>query len=161
MLESIGLFFAGWLLTWPALIILFALGILFEHNGARGWAVFAGLVSMAVAYFFFAVPFTTVLMGAAGYIVVGVIYSYWRYKRQIAKVIAENIKSSSGDKERALVRLHPKQMLPTITAWILIWPFSFAENFVGDILTALQLMVSKVFRGLYHKAYESAVSALK
>jgi hypothetical protein len=52
-------------------------------------------------------------------------------------------------------------MLPTITAWITIWPFSLVENFVGDIINFIQDLVQKVFRGIYHKIYDSAVAALK
>lgn len=37
----------GYLLTWPGLIALCVLGVLFEHNDSRGWAVFSGLVLSA------------------------------------------------------------------------------------------------------------------
>lgn len=160
-MEAIFGFLAGFLLTWPAFIGLLFLGILFEHNGARGWAVFTALVTAAVAYFFFAVPMTTILIGGAGYIVFGLIYSFFRYKRHANKIV-ETFKNDSPErKERALYALHPKQMLPTITAWIIIWPFSFVENFVGDIINAIQMLVTKFFRGVYHKVYDSAVAALK
>lgn len=161
MLEAIGLFLGAWLLTWPAIIALVILGILFEHNGARGWAVFTAVVSMAVAYFFFNVSLATIAIGTVGYIVIGLFWSFWRYKRHAEKVVELNRKESSYEKERALARLHPKAMLGTITAWILIWPFSMVENIVGDIITAIQLLVTKFFRGVYHKVYDSAVSSLK
>jgi hypothetical protein len=52
-------------------------------------------------------------------------------------------------------------MWPSITAWVMIWPFSLIENFVGDIINAIQALVKKVFRGIYYKIYDSAVEALK
>ena len=70
MFETLFVFLSGmataYLLTWPALIVLLVLGILFEHNGARGWAVFTGLVAIATSYFFFAVPFETMIVYAVG-----------------------------------------------------------------------------------------------
>jgi hypothetical protein len=69
-------FAAGLLLTWPAFIVLVFLGILFEHNGARGWAVFTALAVAAVSYFFFSVSLLTIAIGAVGYIVIGLIWSF-------------------------------------------------------------------------------------
>ena len=161
MIEAGVGFLAGFLLTWPALIVLVVLGILFEHNGARGWAVFTALVSMLVAYFFFNVSLAAIAVGSVAYIAVGLIWSFWRYKRHAEKVVEQNRESDTYHKERALAALHPKAMLGTITAWILIWPFSMVENIVGDIITTIQLLVTKFFRGVYHKVYDSAVTALK
>jgi len=154
-------FAAGLLLTWPAFIVLVFLGILFEHNGARGWAVFTALSVAAVSYFFFSVSLMTIAIGAVGYIVIGLIWSFWRYKRHAQRVVEEHKKSSAQEKEYALRALHPKAMLATITAWIVIWPFSLVENFVGDIINFIQDLVVRYFRGVYHRIYDSAVAALK
>jgi len=161
MVEAIGLFLGAWVLTWPAIIVLFVLGILFEHNAARGWALFIALVSMVVAYFFFNVSLAVIALGAVGYIAIGLIWSFWRYKRHAEKVVEENRNAGRHEKERAIERLHPKAMLSTITAWIIIWPFSMVENILGDIITTVQLLVTKFFRGVYHRVYDSAVSALR
>lgn len=154
-------FAAGLLLTWPALIGLVVLGILFEHNGARGWAVFTALVLAATAYFFFDVSLATIAIGAAGYVAIGLLWSFWRYKRHAQKVVEQTLGGSAHDKEHALRRLHPRAMLSTITAWIMIWPFSMVENITGDIINLIQDLVRKVFRGIYHRIYDSAVSQLQ
>jgi uncharacterized membrane protein len=161
MIEATIGFIAGFMLTWPALIALLVLGILFEHNGARGFAVFTTLVTMAVAYFFFSIPLMTVLLGAVAYVAIGLVWSFYRYKRHASYVVEKNKNEGQSTKERALKELHPKAMLPTITAWILVWPFSLVENFVGDIITGIQTLVQKIFRGIYHRIYDSAVAALK
>lgn len=160
MITSAIAFLALYMLTWPAFIALIILGILFEHNGARGWAVFSALVTMVVSYFFFGIPLTTVLLSAAAYVAIGVVWSFFRYKRHVNEVVERNKESSRATKDRALDALHPKAMLSTITAWILVWPFSLVENFVGDIINGIQLLVQKVFRSIYHKIYDSAVSKL-
>ncbi len=153
-------FITGLLLSWPALIGLAFIGILFEHNGARGWSVFTALVVAATSYFFFSVPLTTICIGSAIYIAVGLIWSFWRYKRHADKVVEANRDAAPRQKDRAIAELHPKAMLGTITAWIIIWPFSMVENIIGDLISAIQLLVQKIFRGIYHRIYESAIAAL-
>ncbi len=160
MISATMAFLAGWLLTWPALIGFVVLGILFEHNGARGWSVFTALVLAALAYFFFAVPLSMIGIGAIVYLVVGLLWSFWRYKRHVDITIEKNMKSSDREKEQVLYLLHPRQMAGTITAWILIWPFSLVENLVGDIINAVQAFAQKFFRGVYHRFYNNAVSKL-
>lgn len=153
-------FLAGFMLSWPALLILAGFGVLFEHNGSRGWAVTTMLLLAATCYFFFAVPLLTILIGAAVYLVVGVIWSVWRYKRHVDKVVEANKDESATTRNFVLRDLHPKAMLSTLTAWIVIWPFSFIEHVTGDLINALQALVTKVFRGVYHKIYNKAVAAL-
>jgi len=166
MFETISVFFAGlataYLLTWPGLIALFILGILFEHNGARGWAVFTGIVSIAVGYFFFAVPLADLAIYAVGYVLVGLVWSFWRYKRFVETEVA-SIKERISNPETRRTRaedLHPTKNLDTITAWILIWPFSAVESVVGDVINVIQTLVQKVFKGVYHKIYTSATADL-
>lgn len=154
-------FFAGLLITWPALAIVVVLGVIFEHNEAHGFATFLALVAMVTSYFLFHVSLLMILYGAIAYIVIGLVWSFYRYKRHADKVVARNEGKDRATKERALEALHPKNMLSSITAWILIWPFSVVENAIGDIINAVQLLVTKFFRGVYHRVYDSAVNALK
>jgi len=161
MVDPIIAFFAGFLLTWPALIILLFLGIIFEHNDARGMAVFTALVSAAVAYFFFAIPFWTLMIYAGIYLVAGICWSMWRYKRALNKMVEENRGETETNKERALRRLHPRHMWPTIIAWVFVWPFSFVENIVGDVITTVSTAIKKVFHDAYQRMFDHAVSQLK
>jgi hypothetical protein len=152
----------GYLLTWPTLIGLFLFGTLFEYNGARGWAVFVGLVALVIAFFFFTVPLQTIAIYAVAYGVIGTLWSFWRYKRFVEEE-AEYIRNESYDAEtkaRRAKQLHPTQNLDTITAWIIIWPFSFVESVAGDLINFVQTLVTKVFKGVYNKIYNAAVSDL-
>lgn len=153
-------FVGGFLLTWPALVVLAILGVLFEHNGARAWAVTTALATAAVSYFFFGLPLLTILIGAGAYVVIGLIWSVWRYKRHVDKTVEANRTQDERTRQRVVEGLHPKAMLSTITAWVLIWPFSMVENVAGDLINAIETLVSKIFRGVYHKIYNSAVAAL-
>lgn len=151
-------FVAGWAVM--ILVVLALFGIIAEANNARGWSVFWMIIAAAVAYVSFNISLMMLAVGAVGYIAVGLFWSFWRYKRHASKVVQENRDSSPMVKERVLAQLHPKAMLGTITAWIMVWPFSMVENIIGDMITAIQMLVTKFFRGVYHKVYESAVSAL-
>ena len=151
----------SWMVSVPAICGLLLIGTIFEHNGARGWAVFTALATMAISYFVFNIPLLFIAAGAAGYIVIGLIWSFYRYKRHVTQAV-EDVKPYGKDaKERVIRDLHPTAMLGSITAWILIWPFSLLENFVGDIINGIQTLVQKVFKGIYYRIYESAVSQLK
>ena len=161
--AGIGMFLTGIVAGWGIIIlaVLVVLGILFEHNGARGWAVFSALLLAAVAYMFFSVSLMTIAIGSVVYVLVGLLWSFWRYKRHAQKVVEKYKGEDAKLRESALRSLHPKEMLGTITAWIMIWPFSMFENIAGDIINIVQSLVTKFFRGIYFRIYDSAVAALK
>ena len=152
-------FIAGWGIL--ALSALALLGIIAEHNDSRGWSIFWLLLAAGVAYVTFSFSLVTLLVGAVAYIAIGLVWSFWRYKRHAAKIVEKHRNSTASEKERALRDLHPKSMLGTITAWIVIWPFSMVENIVGDLITAIQSLVTTFFRGVYHRVYDAAVASLK
>lgn len=158
-------FTAGYLVSWYSLLGLCLLGVLFEHGSFRGWSVFTGLLSMVVAFFFFKVPLAHIAIASGIYLVVGILWSFWRYKRHLSGKIATfkdlTEKELNGLVTQAYIRdLHPSKMIGAITAWILVWPFSFIENLVADILNFVETLVTKVFKGIYNKIYTSAIASL-
>lgn len=159
MLAAAGGFIAGWAIV--ILVVLAIFGILAEHNESSGWAVFWLLLAGAVSYIAFSVSFLMLALAAVTYIVIGVLWSFWRYKRHVITHVEANRTADSRTRERILEQIHPKRMLGTITAWIVIWPFSFLDSFVGDLINFIQSLVTKFFRGIYFKIYDSAVAALK
>jgi predicted neutral ceramidase superfamily lipid hydrolase len=154
-------FAAGILFTLPALLIVLVLGILSEWGGHSGWAVFMTLVTGAISYAMFNVSLLTLAIGLVGYFAIGFVWSFYRYKRHATKVVEANQGETPRTRELALLRLHPKAMVSTIISWVLVWPFSLVENFIGDLLNGLKVMILKWFRGVYHGIYDSAVAALK
>ena len=166
MFASIGVFLAGfataYLLTWPALALLCILGVLFEHNGHRGWAVFVGLMSLAVGYFYFAVPITKLLMYSITYVAIGLVWSFWRYRRYVqAKVIQiKAYYSKVEDQKSQVIFLAPSRNIDTISAWVIIWPFSVVENLTGDIINVIEQLITTVFKSVYYRIYKSVVGDL-
>lgn len=166
MFEAIGLFFAAYVLAWPTLVGILLLGIVFEHKGARGWAVFTGIVAMAVSYFYFEVTLSQILYLAIAYIVIGLVWSFWRYnvhaKTTVAwiKTLQVPDKFSEVYRQTQIDNLAPSKNLDRITAWIIIWPFSAVENILGDLINAIQSLVTRVFKGVYSRIYNSHVKSL-
>ena len=135
MIESVLAFFAGFLLTWPDLILLLSLGALAEHNEAHGFALFLGVVSAVIAYFFFNLTLASIALYALGYVAVGLVWSVWRYKRHADNIVTKHLNSSPQDRAYAIQRLHPMAMLSPIVSWVVAWPFSAIVSVCSDLLS--------------------------
>lgn len=162
MLEA-WLLITAFMVSWPFLAFLFLAGIFFEHIESRGMAVFTGLISLVVGYFYLDVSLVTILEWAAGYIVIGLVWSFWRYNSHVSNSIKEIVSSGiTGVYFQAKVdALAPGKNIDLITYWILVWPFSAVEHIVSDVIDMVQTLVTKTFRAVYAKIYESKVSGLK
>lgn len=150
---------AGWAVM--ILVVLAMFGIIAEHTDSSGWSIFWLVLAGGVAFISFDISLAMLAVYSVGYIVIGLFWSFWRYKRHATKIVETYRDEDVYQKERALKLLHPKAMLGAITTWILVWPFSMVENLVGDLINAVQMLVTKFFRGVYHRVYDSAVAALK
>lgn len=161
-MDYILAFLAGYMLNWYALGIICFFGILFEYSENRGLSVFTGIVAALTSFFYFKIPFIAIAEYATLYMVVGVCWSFWRYKRFVDKKVAiiKDKPSNSNYLKSDIENLHPSKMIGTITAWILIWPFSLVENLCGDIIKFVETLVTTVFKSIYHKIYTSAVSSI-
>lgn len=163
MFEFIAGLVAGYVLTWPALVIVLLAGIFFEHTGSRKMAIAAGIGAMAISYHYFDVSIKALLAWAVVYLVVGVLWSFWRYRGYVAKEM-QQLQSimfkRQADLEWRLHCLAPGNNLDRISAWIIIWPFSLVEHLLGDIINAINALASKVFKGVYFKIYTSLTAGI-
>lgn len=160
MVEFIAGLVTGYVLTWPALLGIVVLALLCEHGEANGWAVFFGLVAMVVAYFTVNVPLTTLLMIAGGYSAIGLVFSFWRYKRFVSAEAKDYIAyyKNSDSLEAALDKLKASKNLGKITSWFVIWPISLIENITGDIINAIQTLITDTFHKIYENIWNSSTS---
>jgi hypothetical protein len=150
----------GW--AWILLPALVLLAIFLEHHSRHGWVLFFGLCILGISHFYFAIPIITLLLYSAGYIPVGILWSFWRYKRHTTTMVDRINKMDPGHyRQEAIRKLHPMEMIGTLVTWIMIWPFSVIENLIKDILSAIESLVTRVFRGVYHRIYEKALSQIK
>lgn len=156
--------FTGYILTWPALIALFIIGLLFEHNGNTGWAITLGIITAFVAYLFFKLSFAAIMLYSLAYFGIGIVWSFWRYGRFVRAKVAE-IKANSSIKkenyETEAAKLRPANHLGRITSWVIVWPISVADMAVGDIISIVEYGIKNVFKKVYNKIHSSLVADLK
>lgn len=153
-------FIVGFLLAWPTLVILFLLGTIFEFKESNGCALFTGLILAVISYFYFSIPFILIMKWSILYLVIGILWSIWRYKRHADKIVEKYKNESDYNKKDALRYLRPSEMLSKITSWILVWPFSMLENVIGDLIKFVETLVLKVFKNVYNRIYDAAVKRL-
>jgi hypothetical protein len=164
-MTTILAFLAGIFLSWPALIFLCLFGIWAEYAEWRAAAVFFGIVTALSAIFFFNVPIINVLYYSAAYVLVGVLWSIWRYKRFLRNRIEEfNLK---GQRERENLKSHvlreltPTENISLMLTWVVIWPFSFIENVTRDILKVIEMQIRTTLRKIYEYVYNSEIKNIK
>lgn len=160
MLLGIETFLATVFLSWYGLGALVLAGIIFEYFSARKMSVLIGIGTIAAAYYFFQLPLKTLLFGIGGYITIGLIWSFWRYHRHVNVEIRLLVEKYGVDalKDKFKVReLHPKAMIGTIVAWIIVWPFSMVESACGDVIYFIDQLVRTAFKQVYNRIYNSAL----
>ena len=150
----------GYLFTWPAIAILIVLGIIFESAAHHTSAAFLGIVAAVSAYFYFQLDIQSMVMYIVAYFAMGFGWSIWRYRRHTKSIVELYRNERESARRNAAERLHPLAMLSTLTAWVIIWPFSMVENLAGDVINMIRTAISTVFRSVYNRIYESAVRDL-
>ena len=159
-MEAFIAFLAIWIWSWPALVFFLCVGTIFEANEAHGWAVFTGLIAAVLAYTMYAVPLAVLAGYAVAYLIIGFVWSFWRYKRHADKVVSECEGVSKNSRQYAIEQLKPARMLSKITTWVMIWPFSMVENVLGDFIKIIQTFITKFFKGIYNRIYDAAVGKI-
>lgn len=165
MIEFLTGLILGYLITWPALFALLFLGVIFEHNKSSGWAIFTLILAGIIGYLMLKFPLINILWYSLGYVAIGSIWSFWRYRRHV-KTEVDKIKAKWAEfdtvrREYFLKELAPNAMLDTIVYWIIVWPFSLVDNLIGDLIELTETLVKTVFKKIYNSIYESATADLK
>lgn len=156
MIEYIVGFFSG-ILSWYLLIGLCVFGVISEINEHRTFGVIFAVVTSISAISFFNISFRDAIMISIGYFVIGVLWSFWRYRVFLVSRF-ENINKSYSDnseqmRQTKMGELAPKYMVGALVAWIVAWPFSFIGNIISDF-------VSVVIIKTYMKVYSSSVKKI-
>lgn len=156
MIEYIVGFFSG-ILSWYLLIGLCVFGVISEYNERRTLGVIFAVATAFSAISFFNISFRDAIMISIGYFVIGVLWSFWRYRVFLVSRF-ENINKSYSDnseqmRQTKMGELAPKYMVGTLVAWIVAWPFSFIGNIISDF-------VSVVIIKTYMKVYSSSVKKI-
>jgi hypothetical protein len=93
---------------------------------------------------------------AGAYILVGLIWSVFRWYRQVTKAVAEYNDEKISDYD-LIAKTKVGRNKAEITAWIGYWPWSLVWNLTGDILTGL----FDAFKNVYQNIANSALKNIK
>lgn len=155
-------FILAYLLTFPALMALILLGIIFEFYD-NVLSIYTGIAAALVAYFMYNIPLATLGIYAGIYLVVGIVWSFWRFKRYTDQKVDEYntiTDKRDSDYNRLLERISLKSSTGRIVAWITVWPFSMIENLTSDIVKLLKSLVTDVLKYFYTVIINNAVSKI-
>lgn len=157
------LFLTTYILSLPFLFVLLSLGVIFESYDNNGMAVFIGLCSMVVAYFMYDLQLITLVYFTVAYIFLGIVWSFWRYKRYVDQNVesCNAIGTSDHARNYMLEQIKLENMLGKITSWIIVWPLSMIENVTGDAVRLIKTLVSDTLKSVYTKIYANAIKNVK
>lgn len=143
------------LITYNSLFIFLSLGILFEILNCEKLTTFFVVTASLIAIFLFKIPISLIAIYLIVYILIGTIWSFWRYKQYIKKIIIEMTHRSEYSKTLELDGANPKKMVSTIAHWIIVWPFSCIQHTTKDIVNMLKDYVSVTLSRVYNSIYET------
>ena len=157
------LFISAYVLSVPFFIALLILGVVFESYDKDALAVLTGIASLVVAYFMYDLSLIGTAYAAAVYLVVGVVWSFWRYKRFVdSRVESCNVEGTSEHaRNYMLTEIKLENTLGRITSWIIVWPFSMVENVTHDVVRLIRTLVSETLKSAYNKIYTNAIKNVK
>lgn len=162
MFETILAFIASILVSWWVIIPLVLLAIIMEANDSDGWSTFWFIPSMIGTYLLFKPSTDYLLFAAIAYFVIGVLWSFYRYKQFLNKKIAYYKRYSQPYNCPDLISCHtPDREIDRLVAWILIWPVSTIAHLTGDIVDIVKSLITGVFSSAYKKIFKAALESSK
>lgn len=161
MIELIYAFFVGNILALVGLLVV--LTVIFEHKEKTSMAIMTFIFTTFCVFYFGTIEFELkkFLMALLAYGIIGVVWSFWRYKRYVEVKSAEMSQFDQRYFNLALESLQPKNMTGKIVQWIIIWPFSMIENILGDLIVLIEKIVTGSLNSIYQKIYIHSVVVKK
>ena len=168
-MNSILVFLETIFVNWIAFGAILTAGLISERGNNQGCSVFFGALSVVVAFFMFKLydfSWQSITTVAVVYALVGIVWSFWRYKQYVTNAITEfdNYKPDwctptdrTPERKKFVEKLKPSEHWDAITGWVIVWPFSFVEYGLGDVFTIVKTFISSRFCSIYNKIYQNAV----
>lgn len=167
MIEWVSGFVGGIVSSWIFLLGVFFFAIIAERSDRLGWSIFLGILTVVSFYATVGLSGLTglswwmlVIIYAAG----GITHALWRWFRSTAIITEKyNTLAKNGSLEAHTLRSYKEETdyrenIDKISYWILAWPISGAAHFLGDVVVAVQKMVTKFFSGVFDAITERARS---
>jgi uncharacterized membrane protein (UPF0136 family) len=133
-------------------------GIWCEHKDS-GWGLFYLILASIAAVLFFNIPLVYIAYGIPVYLFLGFVWSFYKYDRWVEVMVLEfNEHKYPPSMDEIKRRISVQHNVGMLTYWVLIWPFSFIENFIGDVLTFVSTTIKTRLNGVYDAIMEKRLS---
>jgi hypothetical protein len=158
-------FATGVLLTPWAIVALFIFAIIFDR---AEWGFLSFVLSVVLVWsasvVFGILPHISWYAVAPLYLVTGIAWSAWRYKRFVEAEVAEFNKHTNQATASAirhqLYTLAPRNNITRIAYWVLNWPINLIHMTVSDLFDVVERLVRQLAKHIYDKTFASATASL-
>lgn len=155
-MDIIIAFFVGTFFNFFGLGALLFFSLVCSARESNFWSVVYAAMAAGIAMTLFNVPGMYLLYATPVYLVMGLLWSMWRYKRYVSKKMVAMSNMRESERRYALERLHPKAMLGTFVAWTLAWPTSMIGSLIGDLIAGLEHAITNWFGAIYTSIFKQA-----
>lgn len=155
-MDIIIAFFVGTFFNLFGLGALLLFSLVCSARESNFWSVAYAAMAAGIAMTLFKVPGLYLLYATPVYLVVGLLWSMWRYKRHVSKKMVAMTTMRDSERRFALQRLHPEQMLGSFVAWTLAWPISMVGSLIGDLIAGLEHAITNWFGAIYTSIFKRA-----
>ncbi len=158
---------------------LMVIALICEYNERHGWTVILTGVLMYIAYATFQLTLPHLAMVLGGYVPVGFMWSFWRWKRHCDSVVEKteekvkelnqvdysfNTKILEGRIERcrseAIGSITPSKQMDRLVYWVLGWPFSFIEMVLRDFVNLIERTIRAIATQTYQRITAKATARI-
>lgn len=147
-----------------------------EYNERHGWTVICTAILTYIGYKIFQLTPSQLGMVLGGYVPIGFLWSFWRWKRRCDSCVSrteeslKDIKSSwKGDmltvrinscRREAIESITPSKQMDTLVYWVIGWPFSFIEMFLHDFVNLIERTIKTVATQTYQRMTAKATARI-
>lgn len=176
MVEGLGLFTVAFsALNWYWMVGLFVFGILFiafafEESlagAALMLALFLGLSQFSGFVDLRAIDVISTFYVVSIYLVIGCIWSLFKYKISVKKIADEYIENNKNKKykytpeelkEDILSRIESKISKSLIASWVVLFPFGVLKFIFGDFVEYIVSKLGRIYRKIAEYVIEKVIS---
>lgn len=138
-------------LTWWFFGGLCIFALFSVHNEYEFFSFLSVVGIGTLAYFLFNLQLATIGWVALAYIPTGLAWSIWRWRKHCKTSVEEHNASTSEHWGSDLIeyRLNPSNNIGKIVNWVFIWPFSFVESVLSDLIDAVEDFIKNYLIKIY------------
>ena len=169
-------FFVSLLLAPITIGFLITAALFCEYNERHGWTViFTGILTY-IGYKLFQLTPSQLGMVVGGYLPIGFLWSFWRWKRRCDSVVEKTeerineLKSTWNGHQLAgridscrldaIKQITPSEQLDTLVFWVIGWPFSFIEMFLHDFVNLIERTIRAIATQTYQRITAKATARI-